>query len=208
MVSKCPAVEDDPRDSEQPGGVVGLAVGLAIVLVAIAASLLFALDGDETSDRTFADVAELHLLEPTAPPPGPGRRAGAGPPRASADPQPPGPPRGEVRQGRGGPPTGVTARILDEGWRPLGLRSDEVDGYAVETAIYRRGGDRLGHSLVVGEPDPPEDARRLGRSGILLRSFEQGGIMAVAWGTDGVSEVVAGVGRPRGALYDLAAGPA
>lgn len=201
-------MEDDPLDSEPSGGVIGLAVGLAIVLVAIAAALLFALDGDDEADRTLADVAELHLLDPTDPPPGPGRRPGIGAPPPFAGPAPSRPPRGGSPEGRGARPTGVTARILDAGWRPVGLRSDEVDGYAVETVIYRRGGDRLGHSLVVGEPDPPEGARRLGRSGTLLRSFEQGGIMAVAWGTDGVSEVVAGVGRPRGALYDLAAGPA
>lgn len=181
-------------DGEDGGRrLTGLAAGLAITLVAIAATLAFALAGEEDDDRAVARAAALHELEPTGPAPPPGGPARGVPP--------PGPPPASS-------PTGVTGRAIAAGWVPVGTRSDRVADRAAETIIFRRGGQRLGYTVVAGELPTPADARRLGRGGLLLRSFDDGARIVVTWSRTGITEVVSSVGLSRDELYDLAGGPA
>jgi hypothetical protein len=105
-------------------------------------------------------------------------------------------------------PSGVFARrALAQGWLATGGRVDDVEGRRVVTVVWERAGRRIAHSVVAGSPvDAPADARRTGRRGVLLRSFEADGRTAVVWTADGHTEVISAVGVSRAALYDLAGG--
>lgn len=114
------------------------------------------------------------------------------------------------RAARAAPPAGsggFARRALAQGWLATGARVDEVEGRRVVTVAWERAGRRIAHTTVAGDPvDAPSDARRTGRRGVLLRSFESDGRTAVAWTAGGRTEVISAVGVSRAALYDLAGG--
>ncbi len=178
----------------------GLAAGLAVTLVAIAATLAFALTTEDGDGRAIARAAALHELAPTGPPP----RPDAPPP--GTGPRPAAPPPGWPPQGPAAP--GVAGRAIAASWVPIGTRSDRVANRAAETIIFRRGGQRLGYTVIAGEIPGPDDARRLGRGGLLLRSFDDDGRTVVTWSRMGITEVVSSIGLSRAELYDIAGGPA
>jgi hypothetical protein len=106
-------------------------------------------------------------------------------------------------QGAGFP--GAAARA---GWAPVGARSDAVDGAGITTVFWGREGRRIAYTVLPGEPaPPPEGARRTGRRGLLLHSFEVGPRTAVTWTESGRSSVVSAIGVGRAELYELAGGP-
>ncbi|MFN0280426.1 MAG: hypothetical protein ACKVZ6_00470, partial [Kineosporiaceae bacterium] len=108
-----------------------------------------------------------------------------------------------------GAPDGFPRFATRAGWAPSGGREDAVEGRVATTAFWDRAGRRVAYTVVSGDPvDAPDDARRTGRRGVLLRSFEAAGRTAVTWTENGHTAVISAIGIPRAALYDLAGGPA
>jgi hypothetical protein len=91
---------------------------------------------------------------------------------------------------------------------PVGARTDRIDGRDAPTVFWGRGGRLIAHTLLPGTPVlPPADARRTGRRGVLLHSFDAGARTVVTWLQDGRTAVASGIAVPRAELYDLAGGP-
>jgi hypothetical protein len=112
-----------------------------------------------------------------------------------------------AREAPEGAPGAFARRALAQGWLATGGRVDSVEGRGVTTVAWERAGRRIAHSVIAGAPvDAPADARRTGRRGVLLRSFETCGRTAVAWTAGDHTEVISAVGVSRAALYDLAGG--
>lgn len=112
-----------------------------------------------------------------------------------------------ARERPGAGPGAFARRAQAQGWLATGARVDAIEGRRVVTVVWERAGRRIAHSTVTGAPvDAPADARRTGRRGVLLRSFDAGGRTAVAWTAGGHTEVISAVGVSRAALYDLAGG--
>jgi hypothetical protein len=162
----------------------GAAAGVAIVVVAIATAVVFGLARGDDQGRLVLDAVALHEREAGGPPPDPAPDAAE--PRASFS--------RNARQG---------------GWAPAGAREDRLDGRSALTVVWERGGRRVAYTLIAGAPlGPPEGARRTGRRGVLLHSFEVGPRTAVTWGQEGGTAVISAVGVSRAALYALAGGRA
>ncbi|MGD9572303.1 MAG: hypothetical protein AB7V62_10485 [Thermoleophilia bacterium] len=155
---------------------VGTAVGLAITAVAIVVAVAFGVGRADDPGRVVVGVVNMQ------------ERPARGTPDAA--------------QG-----SGFARRALSQGWLPTGARTDDVEGRTTTTVVWERAGRRIAHTTVSGDPvDAPADARRTGRRGVLLRSFESDGRTAVAWTANGHTEVISAVGVSRAALYDLAGG--
>jgi len=181
-----------PDDPAGPGGPVtvpdrpsriGLVAGIAIIVVAIAVAVAFALPSGEEPGRLVMKVVAVHELasEEMAPVELPDDSA----PRDSF--------------------SDFAARA---GWLPVGARTDRIDGREAQTVFWGRGGRLVAYTLLPGEPAlPPEDARRTGRRGVLLHSFDVGARTVVTWRQDGGTAVISAIGVPRAELYDLAGGP-
>src|SRR5690606_34243358 len=162
----------------------GLIAGIAITLVAIGVAVAFALPEGHAPGALVREVAELHELPREELPPDPLPDADA-PGDTFSD---------------------IPARA---GWAPLRARPDRVLGRATTTTGWGRGGRLIGHTLLPGPPaPPPSDARRTGRRGVLLHSFDVGPRTVVSWRQDGGTAVISAIGVPRSELYDLAGGPA
>lgn len=161
---------------------IGLVGGIAVTLVAVAVAVAFGLSGDGDEGRlAIAVVASQDgKVEDSAPPDPPDAAEGAG----FAD---------------------LAARA---GWTPIGARSDRLDGLGVTTVFWGLAGRRVAHTVLPGDPIPPPDgARRTGRRGVLLHSFDVGPRTAVTWTEDGRTSVISAIGVTRAELYDLAGGP-
>ncbi len=162
---------------------IGLVAGVAIIAVAIAVAVAFGLSEGDDAGGLVADVAVAQGGESEAPPP-------AALPDASA--------------GEGFPEIALRA-----GWAPVGARADRVGGVTVTTVFWGRQGRRIAHTVLPGgSAPPPSGAGRTGRRGVLLHGFEAGPRTAVTWTEDGRTSVISAVVVGRGALYDLAGGPA
>jgi len=160
----------------------GAAAGVAIVVVAIAIAVVFGLARGDDQGRLVLDAVALHEREAAGPPPVPAPDASE--PRAS-----------------------FSRNATQAGWVPASAREDRLDGRTAVTVVWGRGGRRVAYTLISGAPlDPPEDARRTGRRGVLLHSFEVGTRTAVTWGQEGGTAVISAVGVSRAALYALAGG--
>ncbi len=161
---------------------VGLVAGIAITLVAIGVAVAFGLSDDGQAGRAVAAVVAAQDGEAEAPAP-------AVPPDASG---------GE----------GFDDFAARAGWAPVGMRSDDVEGRATTTVFWGREGRRVAHTVVPGDPvEPPDGARRTGRRGVLLHSFDAGPRTVVTWTEGGHTTVISAIGVGRGELYDLAGGP-
>jgi hypothetical protein len=180
---------DDPPAAPAPPAVipdrrrrVGLVAGVAIILVAIGVAVAFGLSDDDDAGRAVAAVVAAQDGEAEAPPP-------AAPPDAA---------RGE----------GFADFAAAAGWAPVGVRTDTAGGRAITTVFWGREGRRVAQTVLPGDPaDPPAAARRTGRRGVLLYSFDAGPRTAVTWTEDGGTTVISAIGVGRGELYDLAGGP-
>ncbi len=157
---------------------VGLVAGIAITLVAVAVAVAFGLSRDDDDGRlTIAAVAAQE-----------GEIEDPAPPGAATDP-------------------GFAAIATAAGWAPIGARADALDGDRVTTVFWGRGGRRVAHTALPDEAPPPDGARRTGRRGVLLHSFDVGPRTAVTWTEDGRTSVISSIGATRAELYDLAGGP-
>ena len=65
----------------------------------------------------------------------------------------------------------------------------------------------MAHTVLPGDAPPPDGARRTGRRGVLLYSFDSGPRTAVTWTENGRTSVISAIAVDRGELYDLAGGP-
>ena len=172
---------DDPSTAGPPparGRRAGTLAGLAVIAVAVVAAIAFGISRADDPGEVVIGVVALHDRPAQEGPPAPGAAA-----------------------------TGFAVRARREGWVPAGARVDRVEGREGVTAFWERAGRRIAHTTVSGEPvDAPDGARRTGRRGVLLRSFEADGRIAVTWTEAGHTAVISAVGVSRAALYDLAGG--
>jgi hypothetical protein len=91
------------------------------------------------------------------------------------------------------------------GWRPAGLRRDEIDGRDAVTVFYEKEGRRVGYTVVSGDRiDPPEGAASAAREGTRLRYLDDRGRLIVTWERDGLTCILSGRGVEADVLLDLA----
>lgn len=168
-----------PGRPPQTTGRVGPAVGMGITVLAIGVAIAFGASRGDDPARIVQEVAALH-----------DRAEETGPPARAVE------------------PTGFAGWAVRSGWMPTGARTDVLEGRDAMTVFWERAGRRIAYTRVSGGPvDVPEDARRTGRRGILLRALDLDGRAVVVWDEGGGTSVISAIGIPRGALYDLAAGP-
>lgn len=161
---------------------VGVVLGIAVTLTALAVAVVFGLQRDDDPGRLATAVVGLHDQGPTSGPPDTVPDVGVSPSFS-----------------------GYAARA---GWRLTGSRTDALEGRTVRTAFWERSGKRIAHSVVSGPPvGAPADVRRTGRRGVLLRSFDSLGRTAVVWDEGGHTAVISAIGISVPALYALAGGP-
>jgi YD repeat-containing protein len=160
---------------------IGLAAGVAVTLMAVAVAVVFGLSRADDPGRIVLEVVALH------------DRGSDGPPPAGF-PDP-------------GPRDGFADFATRAHWVPSGTRVDRVEGRLAATVFWDRLGRRVAYTTVSGSPvDAPGDARRTGRRGVLLRSFDRAGRTAVTWDENGHTAVISAIGISRAALYNLAGG--
>jgi hypothetical protein len=59
------------------------------------------------------------------------------------------------------------------GWKPIGRRSDELDGRRTETVFYEHEGHTIGYTIVSGSTlDPPDDAKPHRVNGVDVRVYD------------------------------------
>ena len=171
-----------PAAIPDPRRRIGLVAGLAVIVVAIAVAVAFGLSRNGDEGRRVSAVVSAQAGE-------------------SVQPAPPAPP--DAAQG-----PGFDDHATAAGWAPIGARVDRIDGVEVTTVFWGLAGRRVAHTVLPGNPVPPPDgARRTGRRGVLLHSFDAGPRTAVTWTEDGRTSVISAIGVRRSELYDLAGGP-
>jgi hypothetical protein len=176
-------VPDDPAPSAARRARIGLWAGVAVTALAVAVAVLFGVSRADDPGKVVTEVVALHDRGADAPAPSPIPDTG--------------------------PRPGFADNAAAAGWVPSGARQDRIEGRLVRTIFWDRAGRRIAYSSVSGDPvSAPGDARRQGRRGILLRSFDLGGRTAVTWEENGHTAVISAVGISRAALYNLAGGRA
>lgn len=174
-------VPDDPAPSIARRARAGLLAGVAVTAVAVAVAVWFGVSRADDPGKIVTEVVALHDLGADGP--APASLPATGPRDGFAD---------------------YAARAH---WTPSGTRQDRVEGRLVSTVFWDRAGRRIAYSSVSGDPvTAPGDARRTGRRGVLLRSFDVGGRTAVTWDENGHTAVISAIGISRAALYNLAGG--
>jgi hypothetical protein len=169
----------DPADRPRR---VGLVAGLLVTVLAAALAVAFGLARVDDPGEIVLGVVALHDQGATGPPP----------PSI--------------------PETGPRDSFADfasrAGWVPSGVREDRVEGRSTATVFWDRAGRRIAYTRVSGGPvDAPGESRRIGRRGVLLRSFGVAGRTGVTWNENGHTAVISAIGISRAALYNLAGGP-
>jgi anti-sigma factor RsiW len=91
------------------------------------------------------------------------------------------------------------------GWRPVGLREDELDGREMRTVFYERGGKRIAYTIVAGDQLEWPDVDPTVRDGVKLRPFDEEGREVVTWLRGGKTCVLSGDDVSTGTLLELAA---
>jgi anti-sigma factor RsiW len=175
-------VEDRVRSKEarrprrRPRLVPGLALGGAVAAAA-AVVLALVLTGGP-SGPTVADAARL----------------------ASQPPSGPAPARVDDSKAK------LTARVdgvvfpdfaRTYGWRPVGVRQDEVEGRYAKVVYYRKGGERIGYVITAGSALPqPSAAKTIERRGVRYETLRVDGRPAVTWERLGHTCVLTGASSP------------
>jgi hypothetical protein len=68
------------------------------------------------------------------------------------------------------------------GWKPVGVRHDEIDGRTATTVFYEKAGERIAYMIVAGSGlDRPSGAPSTTRNGIRLQTLEVNGQPVVTW---------------------------
>jgi hypothetical protein len=90
-------------------------------------------------------------------------------------------------------------------WRQSGERTDRLDGRSTRTVYYRRDGERIGYTILAGEPlDPPAGARVKVQNGVRLSTAREGGQAIVIWLRGGHTCVISGKGVSAKDLREVA----
>jgi hypothetical protein len=160
-----------------PRLVPGLALGGAAAAVATAVVLALVLTGGP-SGPTVADAARLAAQPPSGPAPA----------------------RLEHSRAK------LTARVdgvvfpdfaRTYGWRPVGVRHDEVDGRDATVVYYEKRGERIGYVITAGSALPsPAEARTIERRGVQYETLSIDGRPAVTWERLGHTCVLTGASSP------------
>jgi hypothetical protein len=91
-------------------------------------------------------------------------------------------------------------------WDQEGKRSDELDGRHTVTVFYERDGQRVGYTIVSGDPiDPPADSRASTQNGVELHTAARDGQSIVTWLRGGRTCVISGKGVSAKDLREVAA---
>jgi hypothetical protein len=90
-------------------------------------------------------------------------------------------------------------------WQEAGSRSDELEGRRTRTVFYEREGQRVGYTILSGEPiEPPDGARPSVQNGVRLNTVTDDGQAIVTWLREGRTCVVSGKGVSAKDLRDVA----
>jgi len=156
--------------------VPGLALGGAAAAVAAVVLALFLTGGP--SGPTVADAARLATQPPSGPPPA----------------------RVDDSKAK------LTARVdgvvfpnfaRTYGWRPVGVRQDEVEGRYAKVVYYEKGGERIGYVITAGSALPkPSGAKTIERHGVRYETLSVDGRPAVTWTRLGHTCVLTGASSP------------
>lgn len=180
-------VEGRVRGSDVPRRRLRLVPGLAFggaVAAATAVVLALVLTGGP-SGPTVADAARLAASPPTGPAP------------TRLD---------DSRSKLAARVDGVVFPDLARayGWRPVGVRKDEVDGRDATVVYYEKGGRRLGYVILAGSAlPPPSGGQAVSRRGVRYQTVEVDGRPAVTWQRLGHTCVLTGA-TSRSELVTLA----
>jgi hypothetical protein len=91
------------------------------------------------------------------------------------------------------------------GWKPVGARTDEIDGRSTESVYYQHEGHRISYTVIGGEPvDPPSDAVAVRVGGVDLNHVTRGHREIVTFLRNGRTCVVAGHFRDSRTALELA----
>ncbi len=176
-----PRPDDPDRPASERASRAGLVAGILVTLVALVVAVAFGLSRADDPGEVVLGVVARHDRGSDRPPPSP-----------IPDP---------------GPRDGFSDFAARAGWVPSGAREDSLEGRTISTVFWDRAGRRVAYSMVSGDPvDAPDDARRTGRRGVLLRSFDVAGRRVVTWNENGHTAVISAVGISRAALYNLSGG--
>ncbi len=141
--------------------VPGLALGGAVA--AVAAIMLTLVLAGAPEGPTVADAARLAASKPTGP----------APPRLAGS-------RSQLAVRVDGVAFPDLSRAY--GWRPVGVRHDEVDGRAATAVYYRKDGTRIGYVILAGSALPsPSQARATTRRGVRYEALSVDGNPTVTW---------------------------
>jgi hypothetical protein len=90
-------------------------------------------------------------------------------------------------------------------WKQAGGRSDELDGRSTRTVYYTRGAQRIGYTILAGDPlDPPAGARPSVQNGVHLATATENGRAVVTWRRGGRTCVLSGKGVSAKDLREVA----
>jgi anti-sigma factor RsiW len=90
------------------------------------------------------------------------------------------------------------------GWRPIGVRRDEVNGRAATAVYYEKGGRRIGYVILAGSALPsPSGAHVVNQRGVRYEALDVDGSPAVTWQRLGHTCVLTGA-TSRSELLTLA----
>lgn len=118
-------------------------------------------------------------------------------------------PKAATLLGRAVPASEFAARAAAGGWRPVAIHDQRVHRRDLVTVVWERGGRRVVHSRLSGEPlERPDGSGRVGRAGVLLYGIEGDLRNVVSWTAGDATAVASAAELPLGELYDLAGGPA
>ena len=91
-------------------------------------------------------------------------------------------------------------------WRQAGSRSDDLEGRTTKTVFYERAGQRIGYTILSGDPvDPPGGARRTVDNGVRLSTAQDRAGAIVTWLRGGHTCVLSGSGVSAKDLREVAA---
>jgi hypothetical protein len=170
------------RSAPARRGRLRVAAGVACVAVLVAVAAVLTLPNGESSP-SISDVAAVSLLGPHDPAPS-----------SAADEALPLAVDGVHFPGAG-----------PAGWRPAGVRSDEVAGRSARTVTYRRGKDVIGYTIVAGPALRAPQPNLAAYEGVSAAVFRRGDALVLTWRRGGRTCVL--VSRDVGArrMLELAA---
>ncbi len=90
-------------------------------------------------------------------------------------------------------------------WRQAGSRSDDLDGRRTKTVFYVRAGQRIGYTILPGDPvEPPDAARHTVQNGVKLSTARDRAGAIVTWLRGGHTCVLSGSGVSAKDLREVA----